>query len=107
MLTDENLRCQNCELGRPALGKKHDIEQSIREAGFRRDWDSASHVSSIGDNHIVKIKLESFGVIQCHPCGVTTQLGKRSRSAALIGQRSPRPLHFRCEVLVNYADESA
>src|SRR5947207_3255484 len=107
MLTDKNLRCQNREFGRPALGNEYDIEQSIREVGFRRNRDSSSHVSAIGDYHIVKIKLESFGVIQRDSRRVTAKLRKRRRGAAQIGQRSPRSLHFRRKFFVYHAAKSA
>src|SRR5947207_8297345 len=107
MLTDKNLRCQNREFGRPALGNEYDIEQSIREVGFRRNRDSSSHVSAIGDYHIVKIKLESFGVIQRDLRRVTAKLRKRRRGSAQIGQRSPRSLHFRRKFFVHHAAKSA
>ena len=107
MFTQKNLGRQNCELGRSPFRNEHDVEQSIGVVGFRRDWDSTSNVTPIGDNHIVKIQLESVGVIRRYLRGVPTQLGKRGRGAAQVGQWPPRPLHFRRKFFVNHAAESA
>src|SRR5438445_12422274 len=107
MFTEEDLGCQNCKLGRSPFRNEDDVKPSIREVDFRCNRNSTSHVTPIGDYHIVKIKLESLGVIKRHLRRVPTQLGKRGRGAAQIGQWSPRPLHFRRKFFVYHAAESA
>ena len=72
MFTEEDLGRQNCELGRPPLRNEDDIEQSIRDVGFRRDRDPTSNVTPVGHDHIIEIKLESLRVIKRHLRGVTT-----------------------------------
>ena len=49
MFADENLRGEDRELGRTALGNEHDVEQGICDAGFRRDRDPARDVAAIRD----------------------------------------------------------
>ena len=106
MFADENLRGEDREFGRTALGNEHDVEQGICDAGFRRDWDPARDVAAIRDDHIVEIELEAFSVIECDGRRVTAQFSKCRRGATQISERSPRSLHFGRELFVHHAAES-
>src|SRR6476646_1397992 len=106
MFADENLRGEDGELGRTALGNEHDVEQAIGDAGFWCDWDPASDIAAIRNNHIVEIKLEALSVIECDRRRVTAQFSKCRRRAAQISKRSPHSLHFGCEFFVHHAAES-
>src|SRR5213079_1628873 len=106
MFADENLRGEDRELSRTALGNEHDIEQGICDAGFWRDWDPARDVAAIRDNHIIEIKLEAFNIVECDRRRVTAQFSKCRRGTAQISERSPRSLHFGRELFVHHAAES-